>query len=294
MELFTNQVLAGIATGAIYACMALAVVMIYQAIDQLNFAQGEMAMFSTFIVWTVWDLGVPLPLAVIAGMLGGFGVGALAHQIAVRPVGDPHEKPLAVVMVTIGLFVGLNAAAQLVWGTLDRDLPPLFGNDGIEVAGVAIAWQKIGAVIVLAVLALGFYLLFQRTGLGLAMRAVASNSESASLVGVPVPKLLMLGWGLAAAVGTVAGVFTAPGRGLGSNMMQLTLIFGFAAITLGGFDSLLGAVVGGFVVGIASSVVPQYVPGFEKMPLAPAFILILAVLLFRPEGLFGRKQVQRV
>ena len=107
------------------------------------------------------------------------------------------------------------------------------------------AWQKIGAVVVLAILAFVFYLLFQKTKFGLAMRAVASNSESAGLVGIPVPTVLMLGWGLAAAVGTVAGVFTAPGRGLGSNMMQLTLIFGFAAITLGGFDSLVGAVVGG-------------------------------------------------
>lgn len=291
---FLQVLVVGIGDGAIYAMLGLGLVVIYRATGLLNFAQGEMAMFSTFIVWTVWDRGVPLPLAVLAGMVGGFGVGALAHHVAVRPVGDPHEKPLAVVIVTIGLFLGLNGAAQLVWGTLDRELPPLFGNGQVNIGGVAVASQKIGAVAVLAVLAVAFYVLFQRTRLGLAMRAVASNSESASLVGVPVPRLLMLGWGLAAAVGTVAGVFTAPGRGLGSNLMQLTLIFGFAAITLGGFDSLVGAVVGGFVVGITSSVIPQYVPGFEKIPLAPAFILILAVLLFRPEGLFGRRQVRRV
>jgi branched-chain amino acid transport system permease protein len=294
MTNFLQVLVVGIGDGAIYAMLGLGLVVIYRSTGLLNFAQGEMSMFSAFIVWTVWDLGVPLPLAVLAGMVGGFGVGALVHQVAVRPVGDPHEKPLAVVIVTIGLFLGLNGAAQLIWGTLDRELPPLFGNGQVEIGGVAIAWQKIGAVVVLGVLALAFYLLFQRSRLGLAMRAVASNSESAALVGVPVPRLLMLGWGLAAAVGTVAGVFTAPGRGLGSNLMQLTLIFGFAAIALGGFDSLVGAVVGGFIVGIASSVVPQYVPGFEKVPLAPAFILILAVLLFRPEGLFGRKQVRRV
>jgi branched-chain amino acid transport system permease protein len=291
---FLQVLIVGIGDGAIYAMLGLGLVVIYRSTGLLNFAQGEMAMFSTFTVWTVWNLGVPLPLAVLAGMVAGFAIGALVHQVAVSPVGDPHEKPLAVVIVTIGLFVGLNGLAQLIWGTLDRELPPLFGNGQVEIAGVAIAWQKIGAVAVLAVLAFLFWLLFQRTRVGLAMRTVASNSESASLVGIPVPKLLMLGWGLSAAVGTVAGVFTAPGRGLGSNLMQLTLICGFAAITLGGFDSLLGAVVGGFIVGIASSVVPQYVPGFEKMPLAPAFILILAILLFRPEGLFGRKQVRRV
>jgi len=212
----------------------------------------------------------------------------------VSPLGDPHEKPLAVVIVTIGLFLALNGAAQLIWGTVDKRLDPLFGVSQVTVGGVAIQWQKIGSVVVLAVLVTLFLLLFQRTKVGLAMRAVASNSESAGLCGVPVPRILMLGWGLAAATGTVAGVFTAPQLGLGTNLMQLTLIFGFAAITLGGFDSILGAVVGGFVVGILSSVVPQYVSVFERMPLAPAFILILAVLLFRPEGLFGSKQVQRV
>jgi branched-chain amino acid transport system permease protein len=291
---FLQVLLVGIGDGAVYAMLGLGLVVIYRSTGLLNFAQGEMAMFSTFIVWTIWNAGVPLWLAVLGGMVGGFAIAALVHQVAVRPVGDPHEKPLAVVIVTIGLFLGLNGAAQLVWGTLDKELPPLFGTGQVEIAGVAVAWQKVGAVIVLAVMVVAFWLLFQRTRLGLGMRAVASNAESASLVGVPVPRVLMLGWGLAAAVGTVAGVFTAPGRGLGSNLMQLTLIFGFAAITFGGFDSLVGAVVGGFVVGIASSVIPQYVPGFEKIPLAPAFILIMAVLLFRPEGLFGRRQVRRV
>jgi branched-chain amino acid transport system permease protein len=294
MQDFLQVLLVGIGDGAVYAMLGLGLVVIYRSTGLLNFAQGELAMFSTFIVWTVWNAGLPLWLAMLIGMAGGFAIAALIHTVAVRPVGDPHEKPLAVVIVTIGLFLGLNGLAQLIWGTLDKELPPLFGTGQVEIAGVAVAWQKIGAVIVLAVMAVVFYLLFQRTKLGLGMRAVASNSESASLVGVPVPKILMLGWGLAAAVGTVAGVFTAPGRGLGSNLMQLTLIFGFAAITFGGFDSPVGAVVGGFVVGIASSVVPQYLPGFEKIPLAPAFILIIAVLLFRPEGLFGRKQVRRV
>ena len=122
---------------------------------------------------------------------------------------------------------------------------------------MAIAWQKISAVLVLAVMVVLFWLLFQKTKLGLAMRAVASNSESAGLCGIPVARMLMVGWGLAAATGAVAGVFTAPSLGLGSNLMQLTLIFGFAAITLGGFDSLAGAVIGGFAVGILSAVVPQ-------------------------------------
>jgi len=291
---FLQVLVVGIGDGAVYAMLGLGLVVIYRSTGLLNFAQGELAMFATFVVWTLWNAGLPLWLAAIGGMVGGFLIGALIQQLIVRPMGDPHQKPLAVVIVTIGLFLAVNGLAQLIWGTLDRNLDPLFGTGQVEVGGVAIAHQKIGAVLVLALMVFAFWLLFQKTKIGLAMRAVASNSESASLVGVPVPLLLMLGWGLASAVGTMAGVFTAPGLGLGSNLMQVTLIFGFAAIVLGGFDSLVGAVVGGFAIGILSSVVPQYVDAFEKMKLAPAFILILAVLLFRPEGLFGKKQVNRV
>jgi len=294
MRDFLQVLIVGLGDGAVYAMLGLGLVVIFRSTGLLNFAQGEMSMFSTFIVWTIWNAGVPLWIAVIGGMAGGFLIGALLHQVAVRPLGDPHLRPLATVIVTIGLFLALNGAAQLVWGTLDKDFPRLFGNGQVTVGGVAIAWQKIGALLVLGLMVSAFWFLFQRTKIGLAMRAVASNAESAALVGIPVPRLLMLGWGLAAAVGTVAGVFTAPNLGLGSNLMQLTLIFGFAAITLGGFDSLVGAVVGGLIVGVLSSVLPQYMPVFTKMRLAPAFILILLVLLFRPQGLFGRKQVERV
>lgn len=294
MRDFLQILLVGIGDGAVYAMLGLGLVVIYRSTGILNFAQGELAMFASFIVWTFWNAGLPMWLAVLCGMAGGFLVGALIHEVAVRPVGDPHQKPLAVVIVTIGLFLGINGAAQLIWGTVDRSLEPLFGSGQVTIGGVAIAWQKIGSVAVLGAMAFLFFLLFQKTKLGLAMRSVASNSESAGLVGVPVPRLLMLGWGLAAAVGTVAGVFTAPNLGLGTNLMQLTLIFGFAAITLGGFDSLVGAIIGGMVVGTLSSVLPRYLSVFEKMPLAPAFILILAVLLFRPQGLFGKKDVSRV
>lgn len=295
MRDFLQILIVGIGDGAVYAMLGLGLVVIYRSTGVLNFAQGEIAMFSTFVVWTIWNIGVPMWLAVLGGMVGGFLIGALIHEVAVRPVGNPHQKPLAVVIVTIGLFLGVNGAAQLIWGTVDRGLPPLFGSGSVNVGGVPVAWQKIGAMVVLAAIAVVFWLIFQKTKLGLAMRAVAANSESAGLVGIPVPRLLMLGWGFAAAIGTVAGVFTTSILGgLGPNLMQLTLIFGFAAITLGGFDSLVGAIVGGLVVGVLSSTLPRYVSQFEKMPLAPAFILILLVLLIRPQGLFGKKEVSRV
>ncbi len=294
MRNFLEILVVGIGNGAVYALLGLGLVVIYRSTGLLNFAQGELAMFSTFIVWTFWNAGLPMWLAVVGGMAGGFVIGVLLHRVAVAPLGDPHQRPLAVVIVTIGLFLGLNGAAQLIWGTVDKRLDPWFGVSQITIGGVAIAWQKIGSVLVLGVVVLAFWALFKFTKVGLSMRAVASNSESAALCGVSVQNMLMVGWGMAAGVGTLAGVFSAPNLGLGSNLMQLTLVFGFAAITLGGFDSILGAVVGGFVVGIMSSVVPQYVSVFEKMPLAPAFVLILAILLFRPQGLFGSKEVQRV
>ena len=284
----------GLGNGALYAMVGLGLVVIYRSTGLLNFSQGEIAMFSTFVVWQLHDLGLPLPVALIAGMVAGALFGAIVFRVAVQPVGDPHTKPLAVVIVTIGLFLGVNAGAQLIWGTGDRDMPKLFGGGLIQVGDVSIAWQKIGAVAVLAVEVIVLFVVFRRTKLGLAMRAVASNPESSALSGVPVSRILLVGWGLAAALGAVAGTFAAPDRGLNSSLMLLILVYSFAAITLGGFDSLVGAVVGGLVVGVVTEVLPRYVSFLSKMPLAPAFVLILLVLLVKPEGLFGSKQVTRV
>lgn len=294
MEEFISYLFIGLGNGAVYAMLGLGLVVIYRSTGLLNFAQGEMAMFATFIVWTLADSGLPLWLAMFGGMIGGFVIGVVVHQVVVRPVGDPHQKPLAVVIVTIGMFLGFNALAKLIWGADDKTLLNLFGRSGIDVFGTEVAWQKLGALAVLAVEAVIFWMLFQRTKIGLAMRSVASNPESSALCGIPVTRVLMFGWGLATAIGAVAGTFTAPITAVSSNLMQLTLIYAFAAITLGGFDSFVGAIVGGLLVGVLSDVLPRYVDFFEKMPLAPAFILILVVLLVRPEGIFGQRKVSRV
>jgi len=292
---FLRYLFIGLGNGAIYAMVGLGLVVIYRSTGLLNFAQGEMAMFSTFLCWQLIDLGLGIWFALLGAMIGSFLMGSIVHRVIVAPLGDPHEKPLAVVIVTIGLFLGINALAQLIWGSDFRSIPALFGEGSVSIAGAAVQWQKIGAVGVLAVEALAFWLIFQKTRVGLSMRAVASNAESAALCGIPVARVLMLGWGMAASIGAIAGVFWAPNVGsLDPNLMQLTLIFGFAAITLGGFDSLVGAVVGGLLVGVTTEVIPKYVSFLEKITLAPAFILILVVLLLRPEGLFGTKQVTRV
>ncbi|MCC6225816.1 MAG: branched-chain amino acid ABC transporter permease [Microthrixaceae bacterium] len=291
---FFRYLMIGLGNGAIYAMIGLGLVVIYRASGLLNFSQGEITMFVTFIVWTLQDMGLPLVVAVAGGVLSGVVVGAVIQRIIVAPVGDPHQKPRAVVVVTIGLFLGINALAQVIWGTETRDMPALFGNGQLSLAGVAVGWQKLGALAVLGVEVALFAFAFKRTRVGLAMRAVASNAESAALVGVPVGRILMLGWGLAAALGAVAGTFTAPDRGMDSNLMLVMLVYAFAAITLGGFDSLVGAVVGGLIVGVATEVIPKYVDSLQTLPMVPAFVVIFGVLLVRPEGLFGAKKVTRV
>lgn len=294
MRDFLQILLVGINDGAAYAMLGLGLVVIYRSSGVLNFAQGEQAMVSTFMVSTAWLSGAPLWVAIFIGMIGGFLTGVLLYQLFIRSASGPNKSPLTAVIVTIGLFLALNGLAQVIWGTLDRKWARPFGNSEIIVGGLAISWQKIGTVVMLGVVAFAFYLLFQRTRLGLAMRTVASNPESAALVGMPVSRLLMLGWGMASTIGTLAGITMATNLGLNTNLMQMTLIFAFAAITLGGFDSFVGAVVGGIIIGVMSSTVPRYVGVFEKMPLAPAFIVIIFVLLVRPQGLFGKKGVSRV
>ncbi len=287
MTNFLEVLVVGIGNGAVYAMLGLGLVVIYRSTGLLNFAQGELAMFSTFIVWTIWNsAGVPMWLAILGGMAGGFLVGCpAAPGGGVAPIGDPHEKPLAVVIVTIGLFLALNGAAQLIWGTVDKRLPTAVRQRQVTIGGVAIQWQKIGSLVVLAAAGAGVP--------ACCSSAPSSASACVQLRPTPSPQ------GCAAfryhGSSCSAGVWPQrpvpspacsprPSLGLGTNMMQLTLVFGFAAITLGGFDSIIGAVVGGLIVGILSSVIPQYVSVFERMPLAPAFILILAVLLFRPAG----------
>jgi len=197
-------------------------------------------------------------------------------------------------MVTIGLFLMLNDGAGVIWGTDAKPVPRVFGEGRVELFGAGIAVQVLGILAVLGLLVVAFNLLFQRTKLGLALRAVTSNQESAALAGIKVTTTLMVGWGLAAAIGSLAGTFTASSVALDKNMMQVVLIYAFAAATLGGFDSPLGAVVGGLLIGLVSELVVGYVDIVgPDLRLLPGFLLVLIVLLVRPQGLFGTAKVGR-
>jgi branched-chain amino acid transport system permease protein len=292
MELFFQQVLAGIATGGIYACMALAVVMIYQAIHHLNFAQGEMAMFSTFIAWQLLAWGSPFWLALIVTIAISFIGGIVIERVIFKPI---HDAPvLSHVVVFIAMFVILNSLAGFIWDFTIKPFPSPFGNQPLFGEGLIGAHQAGMLVTTMAVLVL-LFLFFRYTRVGLALRAAAANPESARLVGVRVGWMTALGWGMAAAIGAIAGFLIAPVVFLEPNMMLSILLYGFAGAVLGGLTSPGGAVLGGLLVGVVENLAGTYIPvigGELKLPIA--LFLIIVVLVFKPTGLFGRRIVQRV
>ncbi|MES2752871.1 MAG: branched-chain amino acid ABC transporter permease [Pseudomonadota bacterium] len=292
MELFTNQVLAGIATGAIYACMALAVVMIYQAIDHLNFAQGEMAMFSTFIAWQLMQWGLGFWPAFLLTLAISFAGGIIIERALFKPLAN--TTVLVEIAGFIALFAILNSVAGLTWDFTIKQFPSPFGSSGFLGSQLISTHQAgmIGVVLVLLVLLFAF---FRFTRTGLAMRAAASLPESARLVGINTSWMIALGWGMASAIGAIGGMLIAPVVFLEPNMMGGVLLYGFAAAVLGGLTSPLGAVIGGFLVGVFENLVGTYIPGIgNELKLPIALALIIVVLVIKPSGLFGRSIVQRV
>ena len=290
MDLFLQQTLGGLATGAIYASVALAVVMIYQAIDHFNFAQGEMAMFSTFVAWQMIDWGFPYWIAFFMCIVLSFLGGVAIERIVFKPI---HDAPvLSHVIVFIALFSVFNSLAGFIWEFTIKVYPSPFPENP-PFGTTLIGMHQVGAIGVTLVMLALIYSFFRFTSVGLAMRAAAANPESARLVGINVGWMLALGWGLAAAIGSVAGMMIAPVVFLEPNMMLGILLYGFAGAVVGGLTSPGGAVVGGFLVGVAENLFGTYLIGSE-LKLTMALVLIVGVLLVRPAGLFGRVVVARV
>ena len=292
MQLLIQEVLAGLANGAIYALTALAIVMVFQAIDHLNFAQGEMATFSTFVAWQLIHWGVPYWAAFIATVAVSFVGGIAIERVLFKPL---HNAPILALLVGfIALFSILNSADGYIWDYTIKTFPTPFGTAPLFGSALLDAHQA-GMIGVTAVL-LGFlYLFFRGTRLGLAMRAAAANPESARLVGIRVGWMTALGWGMAAAIGAVGGMLIAPVVFLEPNMMFGVLIYGFAGAVLGGLTSPGGAVLGGFALGIIESLTGTFIPYVGRdLNLTIALLVIVAVLMFRPTGLFGRIIVSRV
>jgi len=292
MDRFVQLVVDGIAIGSVYGALALALVLIFRSTGIVNFAQGEMAMFSTFIAWGLVQGGVPLGLALVATLAISFAGGMLVERVIIRPV--EGEDPLTILIVTLGLFILVNSAAGWIWGFNNRGFPRALPDGSTEVLGVRLSFESLGIVAVLLAVCGLLYLLFERTKLGLAMRAAAANPASARLVGIDVGRTLMIGWGLAALLGALAGVLVAPQLFLDVNFMGGVLVYSFAAATLGGFDSPKGAVIGGWIIGVAETLAGDYI-GFigSDLTILVPLAIIFGVLLVRPNGLFGSPEVVR-
>ncbi len=294
-----QQIVSGLASGGIYGALALALVLIHRATGIINFAQGEMATFSTFILWSLTvNHGWPYWPAFVLTLAVSFGGGLGIYQLVIRP--NERGSVLRVVIVTIGLLILLNGLMQLIWSGEVRAVESPFPSGTFRVGDVAIAYQDVGTICVSLGVVLLLRLFFRFTKVGLAMRAAAVNPAEARLVGVRVTWMLGLGWGLAAALGAVAGALTAPSVFLDPTMMQPILIYAFAAAVLGGIDSPVGAVVGGLALGVLLNLLSwlsQY-DAFswftEELRLPTALAIILGVLLVKPAGLFGRVAVRRI
>lgn len=293
MQTFIQLVIDGLSTGSIYAALALAIVLVNQATGLINFAQGGMAVLSAYIAYqfTVW--GVPLILAILASVVVSFFLGALIERYLMRRFekGDPDTA----VVVTIGLLTLITGFCAWLWTYNNRQFPSLFPLDTVNILGAVVSVRSLGTILVIVVIMLVLQGLFLGTKLGLALRAVAINPQSASFSGLKVGRLLMVGWGLAAALGAVAGAMVAPQLTLTPGMMDGALVYALAAVIIGGLSSPLGAVVAAWLIGVLENLAAVYVPfiGYD-LRIAVPFILLFVVLILRPQGLFGRKVVVRV
>jgi branched-chain amino acid transport system permease protein len=290
---FLQQVVSGLASGGIYGSLALALVLIYRSTGVVNFAQGEMATFATYIAWTLMNHGLGFWPAFAATLAIAFVGGVTIERTIIRPV--ENAPVLVVVILTIGLLILVNGATTWIWGGEAKQFKGPFSTRPIDVGGVAFSIQDFGVIGVSVVAVALLWLFFKFTKAGLALRASALNPHSSRLVGIRVGWMLGLGWGLAAVLGAIAGTMAAPSLFLDPNMMQAVLLYAFAAAVLGGLESPIGAVVAGLALGVLINLLGTYwdfVGGQLRLPAALA--VILAVLLVRPQGLFGRAAVKRV
>ena len=293
MDIFIQQVVSGLATGGIYASLALALVMIYQATDVVNFAQGEMAMFATYICWSLINAGLPYWVSFLSTLAIAFVGGVVIERVVIRPV--ENAPILSIVMVTLGLLVICNSVAGWIWTYVQKPFPSPFPENPFKFGNIVFGAHDLGEIQVTLLVLLCIYLFFRFTPLGLAMRAAAHNPVSSRLVGIRVGWMLALGWGLAAVFGAVAGMMVAPVLTLEPNLMGGVQIYAFAAATLGGFTSPGGAVLGGFIVGVVENLVGTYVSFIgTELKFTVALAMIIVVLLVKPTGLFGTTVVKRV
>jgi len=289
---FIQQILDGLSTGLVYGVLALALCVVFQGTGMLNFSQGELATLSAYATLMLLLAGVPYWLAIILAMALSAVLGAVIERVVVRRL----ERGSEVSLLTLGvaLLLGINAIMAIVWTTDPRDFPSPFGQGIVAFAGLRMTYQQLGSLGLLLAVTLLTALLFNKTSVGLRLRAVAQNPASATLLGLSQGRWLMAGWAIAGAVGAIAGVVAAPVLSLSPGMMTFPLLLALAAATLGGLTSRIGAVVGGVLVGVVTSVSGRYIPGLQgDLAIVVPFAVVAIVLVFRPAGLFGRERTVR-
>jgi branched-chain amino acid transport system permease protein len=299
VEIFIDRLTSGLTAGSIYVLIALALVVVFRSSGTINFAQGEFALFTSFVAWWLDTKGLPMVLSLFVAMAVGFVMGVVAERALIRPVRRKSE--VATLIVGLGLFTALNGADGWIWGPADKLFPELLPSapsDYILVFGSRLHYDSIGIFLGMILVVGILTMIFNYTALGLQMRAVATNAESASLAGVKVGRVLSMSWGMSAAIGAFAGVLLVPV--LPPNELDLSsffsiLIFASAAALFGGLDSVKGAVVGGLGLGVAESMLNGYATFLGgSLQLTFALLIIVVVLVFKPTGVFGARRVERV
>jgi branched-chain amino acid transport system permease protein len=293
VQYFVNVTLTGLTEGMVYAAFALALVLIWRSTRIVNFAQGSMAAATTFIALALIQAGQSYWVALIVALVSGFVLGAVIERVIIRPVEGGPE--LNAVIVTLGLFVAIQAGIAILFGSSFQSFPTPFGLEGFRFGETRVALTPtslyvIGSVLVVMALLVA---LFRFTRVGLAMRASAFGQEVARLLGVRVGRMLTLGWALAAVVGSLAGLLIAGGEFVYPAYMDSLIVFGFVAAILGGLDSPVGAVVGGLVLGLALSYVNGYIERGSALVNVAALVILMVVLLVRPGGLFASTTARR-
>lgn len=292
-SLFLQLIIDGLGNGAIYAALALALVLVNRATGLINFAQGAMAVFSTFLAWSFWQAGMPPMVAIPLGILLAAPLGAGVERVIMRRF--ERGLPDTAIIATVALLVLFTGLAGLFWGYNSQQFPSLFPLGTFQIGGAFISYQALGNIIVLLLVVLALQVLFKKTKLGLALRAVADNPESSALSGIPVGRLLMVGWALAAVLGAIAGALIAPKVFLSPHMLDTVLVYALAAAILGGLNSPLGAVVAAGLIGVVENLAGAYIDFIgDDLKIAVPLVAMFIVLLVRPQGLFGQKEVVRV
>lgn len=282
-----QYLISGTATGALYGVIAVGIVLVYRASGVINFAHGEISTFCTFAIWTVWDRGVPLSVAIVLGLVLAAVAGPAIEGLIIGRL--RRRTHINEVMATIALFLAVNGLTLQLFGHEQRSFPALVNGPPIQIAGAVITRQALLIILFTTVLTACLGLFLRKTSIGAAMRAIAENRDAAELIGLPVPWIVRGAWAAAAVLGTVAGVLVAPVVFLNVDMMIELLIKAFASAVMGGLTSVYGALVGALALGIGESLVSGYVSSQLATPFT--FIVLVLVLVVRPHGLLGRAPV---